>query len=130
MAEWRKDTQISGGLQVYRRVHKEIRIKEAHGITSPLLYGIRRPVIVLPLGMAGAITESELKHVILHELMHCRKRDNLVWTVVFCSGQYTGSTRLCTWLRPSIETAMKNTVTAWCWNVWARRRAAATEKPW
>jgi hypothetical protein len=33
--------------------------------------------------MAGAITESELKHVILHELMHCRKRDNLVWTVVF-----------------------------------------------
>ena len=45
---------------------------------EPAVYGIRRPKLVLPKGVVEAFTDQELEAVLLHEVAHVRRRDNLV----------------------------------------------------
>ncbi|WP_088811002.1 MULTISPECIES: M56 family metallopeptidase [unclassified Listeria] len=51
-------------------------------ISSPIFFGIRRGTIVLP---GTSFSDKELRHIFLHELIHCKRRDMLfVWiTQVF-----------------------------------------------
>jgi bla regulator protein blaR1 len=44
---------------------------------EPGVFGIFRPVLLLPDGIAGRLTQDELHGVIAHELCHVRRRDNL-----------------------------------------------------
>jgi bla regulator protein blaR1 len=51
-------------------------------LTSPVLlepgvFGIFRPVLVLPEGITGHLTSEQLQAVIAHEMCHIRGRDNL-----------------------------------------------------
>jgi TonB family protein len=48
---------------------------------GPATLGIRNPRILLPNGLAESLTPEELESVILHELVHIRRRDNL-WAFV------------------------------------------------
>jgi len=45
---------------------------------EPGVWGVRRPVIVLPLTMAGHLDDNELEAIMLHELVHIQRRDNLI----------------------------------------------------
>ncbi|MBN1342852.1 MAG: M48 family metalloprotease [Phycisphaerae bacterium] len=47
----------------------------AHG---PVLAGIMRPVILLPRRLIAELTPQQMRYVIAHELVHVRRRDNLV----------------------------------------------------
>ncbi len=52
-------------------------------MTSPLfpepgVYGIFRPVLLLPFGIADQLTPAQLQAILAHELCHVRRRDNLV----------------------------------------------------
>ena len=42
---------------------------------SPFVCGIRDAVLVLPARLAGSLSPVELRHVLLHELAHVRRRD-------------------------------------------------------
>ena len=42
------------------------------------VFGVFRPVLVLPEQMPRHLTEAELEAIFLHELVHVRRRDNLV----------------------------------------------------
>ena len=53
--------------------HLKDNIYLSNKITGPAVYGIRKPRIILPEGMA----EEELKYVLLHENAHLSRRDNL-----------------------------------------------------
>lgn len=45
---------------------------------GPSVEGVLRPHISLPLGIDGFLTERELDAVLIHEVTHARRRDNLV----------------------------------------------------
>ena len=62
------------------------RHKLTHGVPvtvsaagqGPSVEGVLRPRISLPLGIEGFLTERELDAVLIHEVTHARRRDNLV----------------------------------------------------
>ncbi|NOY40428.1 MAG: M56 family metallopeptidase [Planctomycetes bacterium] len=52
--------------------------------TSPFLFGVTHPRIVLPRQMAEELSTSDLNSVLLHELSHWRRRDTWIgWLQVF-----------------------------------------------
>jgi bla regulator protein BlaR1 len=50
---------------------------ETDAVCSPALFGMLSPRLLLPSSAAGALTRSQLRCVILHELCHLRRRDVL-----------------------------------------------------
>ena len=44
---------------------------------EPGIFGILRPVLWLPAGIADCLSETELDAILVHELCHARRRDNL-----------------------------------------------------
>lgn len=44
---------------------------------EPGVYGIRRPLLLLPEGIAGHLSPPQLEAIVTHELCHIRRRDNL-----------------------------------------------------
>jgi bla regulator protein BlaR1 len=44
---------------------------------EPGVFGILRPVLLLPEGIADSLTPSQLDAILIHELAHVRRRDNL-----------------------------------------------------
>jgi len=53
-------------------VHLNNNIYETDRITSPAVYGIFRPKILVPAGMPSL----DLEYAVMHEAMHIRRRDN------------------------------------------------------
>lgn len=52
-----------------------VRVVESGEVTSPLVYGLLRPVLVLPLAFRETLDPEELRMVLAHELAHVRRRD-------------------------------------------------------
>jgi bla regulator protein blaR1 len=48
---------------------------------EPGVFGIRRPVLLLPEGIADRLTPAQLDSILAHELCHVRRRDNLAAAV-------------------------------------------------
>ena len=63
-----------------------IRGEVKSGVTSlvetPALHGIFAPRLLMPVGMAGRLSDAELELVVLHELGHLRRRDLLAQTLI------------------------------------------------
>jgi beta-lactamase regulating signal transducer with metallopeptidase domain/uncharacterized GH25 family protein len=55
-----------------------IRIVESAGIAAPAVWGIARPTIILPRGIASALSARQLRWVLLHELAHIWRHDLIV----------------------------------------------------
>src|SRR6202023_1283023 len=47
------------------------------GIVEPGIFGIGRPVLLLPEGITDRLTPAQLQAILSHELCHVRRRDNL-----------------------------------------------------
>lgn len=56
------------------RVHLFI----SDSIIEPVVLGIWKPVIVMPRGLSQKLTDDEFESVLIHELSHVARRDNLV----------------------------------------------------
>lgn len=54
------------------------RTLEVAGDTSPFVCGLLRPTLVLPGELADSLDPARLRHVLLHELAHLRRRDLLL----------------------------------------------------
>jgi len=48
---------------------------------EPGVFGVFRPVLLLPTGIAARLSSAQLQAVVAHELVHVRRRDNL-WAAV------------------------------------------------
>lgn len=57
--------------------HSGIRVLSCPSRIEPGIFGILRPVLLLPAGIADRLTPVELESVIEHERCHIRRRDNL-----------------------------------------------------
>src|SRR5262249_47038319 len=47
------------------------------GSLEPGVFGIRKPILLLPEGIGGRLTPEQLQSILAHELCHVRRRDNL-----------------------------------------------------
>ncbi|MGY0374716.1 M56 family metallopeptidase [Clostridium sp. JNZ J1-5] len=65
-------------------INREIPVVLTSDVSIPSLLGFAKPVLLLPKGMLGKISNDQLKHIILHELSHYKRKDNVVnWIIVF-----------------------------------------------
>jgi beta-lactamase regulating signal transducer with metallopeptidase domain len=54
-----------------------IRVLEHRGRLEPGVFGIFKPVLLVPQGIADRLSPAQLEAVLAHELCHVRRRDNL-----------------------------------------------------
>jgi TonB family protein len=71
------------------RITALVRSAEPSGIAAPLavkfvkakvepgLVGIGQPILLMPAGIASALTPAEMQSILAHEVCHLRRRDNL-----------------------------------------------------
>jgi uncharacterized protein (TIGR03435 family) len=55
----------------------QVRILATRSLLEPGIFGVFRPVLLLPEGITEHLTAAHLNAVIAHELCHARRRDNL-----------------------------------------------------
>ena len=60
------------------RVDAPIRAVSSPALLEPGVFGVWRPVLLLPEGIVEQLTPAQLRAVIAHELCHVRRHDNLV----------------------------------------------------
>ena len=68
-------------LKIRGGIESAVPILCARGLMEPGVFGIFRPVLLLPAGIAEQLSWPQLKAVLAHELCHVRRRDNLTAAV-------------------------------------------------
>lgn len=58
-------------------VHSRVRVALSNSVLEPGILGIFRPVLLLPAGISERLNDPQLEAVVVHELCHVRRRDNL-----------------------------------------------------
>jgi len=76
---WRRAREINAALAAASPVKFGFAIKVmlSPTILEPGVFGVLRPVLVLPEGIAARLTPEQMESVLAHELCHVRRRDNL-----------------------------------------------------
>lgn len=64
-------------------IHGEVKLMQNCKITSPMLVGLFRPMILLP---ASNMQEIDLKLILTHELMHLKRKDLWVKMLALAAG--------------------------------------------
>ena len=62
-------------------LRRKVRICTSDGVKGPVLTGILRPVVLFPAEVAASLSFEQLRLIVIHELAHMRRADNL--TLVF-----------------------------------------------
>ncbi len=77
----------------WRRIHAAVRagspveilagiqVLSSPALLEPGVFGILRPVLLLPEGITGHLAPAHLEAIVAHELCHVRRRDNLAAAV-------------------------------------------------
>jgi beta-lactamase regulating signal transducer with metallopeptidase domain len=60
------------------RIKRRIDLLQGDAVSSPAVFGILRPKILLPRQLASTCQTDQLRHILLHELAHIRRGDPLV----------------------------------------------------
>lgn len=60
------------------QLNKKIRVIRASETGTAAVYGVFRPILLISPSSFEALSEAQQRHVLLHELSHIRRRDNLV----------------------------------------------------
>ena len=58
-------------------ISKQIEMRVSQTALEPGIFGIRKPVLLLPAGISDRMTGEQSDSIITHELCHVRRRDNL-----------------------------------------------------
>jgi bla regulator protein BlaR1 len=80
---WRRWQSLRATLRTASPLHLPINIevRTSPAFAEPGVFGIRRPVLLLPTGITSHLTPSQLEAILAHELCHVRRRDNLATTI-------------------------------------------------
>ena len=72
-----RETQVLKRVRSWLLLNREVDILVSDKVTVAGLWGIRRPTVLLPEAAASRLSDEELEAVMLHELLHVERRDNL-----------------------------------------------------
>ena len=72
-----RETEILNRVRSRLRLAQEVDLLVSAHVTEAGLWGVWRPTVLLPEGVANRLSDEELEAVILHELLHVKRRDNL-----------------------------------------------------
>ena len=59
------------------KISRDVIIKESVNITTPIVMGIVKPVILFPLGLVNQLSLHEVNAILAHELAHIKRHDYL-----------------------------------------------------
>ncbi len=59
-------------------IRKPVQLFSSKSSLEPGIFGILRPVLLLPAGIAYRLADAQLEAILAHELCHVRRRDNLM----------------------------------------------------
>ncbi len=65
-------------------IHTPLRLRSSEAVREPSLLGILQPIVTIPNGLSNTLSAEEFETVLLHELAHARRRDNLTAAFVHC----------------------------------------------
>jgi bla regulator protein blaR1 len=78
---WRRIRAAARGASPFRPdllvVRKSVRVMVSPALVEPCVFGIFRPVLLLPEGIRDRLTPDQLRAILRHEICHVRRRDNL-----------------------------------------------------
>jgi len=76
-------------------VRTRIRAVETDQVTSPAVYGLLRPTLLLPRGLVGEFSSDQLRFVLLHEVAHVKRGDTtMAWVM--------GVLQVLHWFNPAV----------------------------
>lgn len=64
-------------------IKPDIQLRRSEHVSSALVTGLRKPLIILPARLVEQFSEDQLQNIVLHELMHIRQKDHWFHTVQF-----------------------------------------------
>jgi len=59
-------------------INKVVQLAESAVAQAPVVIGYFKPMILIPMGMLGGLSTQQLESIIIHELVHIRRRDYIV----------------------------------------------------
>lgn len=90
-----REFEALGRARARLRLKAEVLLVLSSEGTEPGVWRTRRPVLVLPRSVAAQLDEEELETVLLHELAHVERRDNL-W------GNFQTALECVFWFNPAV----------------------------
>ncbi|MGH9574740.1 MAG: M56 family metallopeptidase [Candidatus Acidiferrales bacterium] len=66
-----------GGTTIADCEHLNVPVKFSSSLLEPGVFGVFRPVLMLPAGIADRLTPAQMDAIVAHEMSHIRRRDNL-----------------------------------------------------
>jgi beta-lactamase regulating signal transducer with metallopeptidase domain len=76
-ASWRHSRTLVELSAPYADV-ASIPVRCSDGLAEPAVFGIRKPVLLLPNHVAATFTVEQIDSILAHEMWHVRRRDNLM----------------------------------------------------
>ena len=73
-----RETEILRQVRSWLALNRQVQVLVSPRFTHAGLWGIRKPVILLPEGATVRLSDKELAAVLIHELVHLERKDNLV----------------------------------------------------
>jgi beta-lactamase regulating signal transducer with metallopeptidase domain len=59
----------------------DVPVRSSLSLLEPGIFGIFRPMLLLPRGIMDRLTPEQLRSIVAHEMCHVRRRDNLTYTL-------------------------------------------------
>ncbi len=59
-------------------INKKIQISESNKVTSPMVIGFVKPIILIPVGLVNQLSTKEVEAILLHELAHIMRYDFII----------------------------------------------------
>jgi len=80
---WRRWRGLRAALRTASPLDLNIGMKAmiSPAFAEPGVFGVRRPVLLLPAGISDCLTPQQLNAIVAHELCHVRRRDNLATAI-------------------------------------------------
>ena len=60
------------------QISKTVQLFESARVSSPLVIGFLKPVVLLPIGLATGLSNAQIEAVLAHELAHVKRHDYLI----------------------------------------------------
>ncbi|HTS76414.1 MAG TPA: TIGR03435 family protein [Bryobacteraceae bacterium] len=81
MVRWRRVARVRGSARRLEGFATGVPVMTATGLLEPGVFGIFRPVLLLPEGIFQALDPAQWSAVLAHEMCHVRRRDNLTASI-------------------------------------------------